>query len=273
MTNEIRRRLLLGGTSLFAVAATSHATRARADSQDKGALPMKDVKALIYDVFGTMVDWRTGVARESRDILGPLGYSLDWIAFADAWRAEYQPAMEEVRAGRIPFSKLDVIHRHMLERIRPRFGLEKLSEPVLQNLNLAWHRLDAWPDVPASQMRLRKRFLLAPCSNGNIALMVDLARRNGFHWDAILGAEIARDYKPKPIVYLASAEAFNLKPEETMMVAAHSGDLQAARAVGLRTAFVAQPDEFGLNTGETKPAGAVDLAVPSFTALAEALGC
>lgn len=234
---------------------------------------MKDVKALIYDVFGTMVDWRTGVARESRDILGPLGYSLDWIAFADAWRAEYQPAMEEVRAGRIPFSKLDVIHRHMLERIRPRFGLEKLSEPVLQNLNLAWHRLDAWPDVPASQMRLRKRFLLAPCSNGNIALMVDLARRNGFHWDAILGAEIARDYKPKPIVYLASAEAFNLKPEETMMVAAHSGDLQAARAVGLRTAFVAQPDEFGLNTGETKPAGAVDLAVPSFTALADALGC
>ncbi len=234
---------------------------------------MKEVKALIYDVFGTMVDWRTGVARESKSILGPLGYSLDWIAFADAWRGEYQPAMEEVRSGRIPFSKLDFIHRVMLERIRPRFGLEKVEEPVLQELNLAWHRLDAWPDVPYAQMRLRKRFMLAPCSNGNIALMADLARRNDFRWDAILGAEIARDYKPKPIVYLAAAEAFNLKPEQTMMVAAHSGDLQAARAVGLKTAFVAQPNEFGLNTGETKPNGEVDLAVPSFTALAEALGC
>jgi len=273
MTNETRRRLLIGGTSLFAVAATSHATRAQANHHEGGDRPMKDVKALIYDVFGTMVDWRTGVARESKDILGPLGHSLDWLAFADAWRAEYQPAMEEVRAGRIPFSKLDIIHRHMLERVRPRFGLEKVPEPVLQNLNLAWHRLDAWPDVPASQMRLRKRFLLAPCSNGNIALMADLARRNGFHWDAILGAEIARDYKPKPIVYLASAEAFNLKPEETMMVAAHSNDLQAARAVGLRTAFVSQPHGFGPNPCETKPAGPVDIAVSSFTELADALGC
>jgi 2-haloacid dehalogenase len=271
MTNTTRRRLLVGGTSLLAVAATSPISRARADHHSGG--PMKEVKALIYDVFGTMVDWRTGVARESKSILGPLGYSLDWIAFADAWRGEYQPAMEEVRSGRIPFSKLDFIHRVMLERIRPRFGLEKVEEPVLQELNLAWHRLDAWPDVPYAQMRLRKRFMLAPCSNGNIALMADLARRNDFRWDAILGAEIARDYKPKPIVYLAAAEAFNLKPEQTMMVAAHSGDLQAARAVGLKTAFVAQPNEFGLNTGETKPNGEVDLAVPSFTALAEALGC
>lgn len=233
---------------------------------------MQGVKALIYDVFGTLVDWRTCVARESQIILEPLGYKLDWIAFADAWRAEYQPGMEEIRSGRIPFSKLDVVHRRMLERIRPRFGLEKLDEPVLKNLNLAWHRLDAWPDVPPGLQRLRKKFLLAPCSNGNIALMVDLARRNNFPWDAILGAEIARDYKPKPGVYLAAAEAFNLEPGEVMMCAAHSNDLQAAANVGLRTAHIAKVDEFGPNTGEAGPTVPVDVAAKTMVELAEKLG-
>ncbi|HZP87963.1 MAG TPA: haloacid dehalogenase type II [Burkholderiales bacterium] len=229
---------------------------------------MNDVKALIYDVFGTLVDWRTGVARESRKVLEPLGYKLDWIGFADAWRAEYQPAMEEVRAGRIPFSKLDIIHRRMLDRVRPRFGLEKLEEPTLAELNLAWHRLDAWQGVSAGLHRLRKRYLLAPCSNGNIALMVDLARRNDFPWDAILGAEIARDYKPKPVVYLASAEAFNLAPHQVMMVAAHSNDLKAAAEAGLRTGHVAQVDEFGPNTGEPGPTVPVDVSARSFEAFA-----
>lgn len=233
---------------------------------------MEGVKALIYDVFGTLVDWRTCVARESKIILEPLGYKLDWIAFADAWRAEYQPGMEEVRSGRIPFSKLDVIHRRMLERIRPRFGLEKLEEPVLKNLNLAWHRLDAWPDVPPGLVRLHKRFWLAPCSNGNISLMVDLARRNGFPWDAILGAEIARDYKPKPGVYLAAADAFSLEPGEVMMVAAHSNDLAAAAGVGLRTAHVAKVDEFGPGKGEPGPTVPVDIAAKTMVELAEKLG-
>ncbi|MEY3899471.1 MAG: hypothetical protein RI962_626, partial [Pseudomonadota bacterium] len=160
------------------------------------------VKAMVFDVFGTLVDWRTCVARESRMILEPLGYKLDWIAFANAWRAEYQPGMEEIRAGRKPFSRLDVVHRGMLDRVRPRFGLESLDEPTLRNLNLVWHRLDAWPGVTAGLHRLRRKFMLGPCSNGNISLMVDLARRNEFPWDAILGAEIAGDYKPKPRVYL-----------------------------------------------------------------------
>ena len=136
------------------------------------------MKALFFDVFGTIVDWRTGVAREAQAILKPLGYALDWLAFADAWRAQYQPGMDEVRTGRMPFAKLDVIHRRMLDRIRPRFGLEKVDEDVLTELNLAWHRLDAWKDVAPGFARLRSRFLLAPCSNGNIALMVDLARRD-----------------------------------------------------------------------------------------------
>lgn len=225
---------------------------------------MDNVKAMVFDVFGTLMDWRTSIARESKMVLEPLGYKLDWLQFADAWRAEYQPGMEEVRSGRIPFSKLDVIHRRMLERIRPRFGLEKLDEPTLKHLNLAWHRLEAWPDVPAALARLRKRYLLAPCSNGNIALMVDLARRNNIHWDAILGSEIARDYKPKPIVYLATAEAFNLEPGEVMMVAAHSNDLEAAGKTGLRTGHVAQVDEYGPNTGEAKPTVPVDVFAPSF---------
>jgi len=225
---------------------------------------MDGVKAMFFDVFGTLVDWRSGVAHESKIVLEPLGYKLDWTSFADAWRAEYQPAMEEVRSGRIPFSKLDVIHRRMLDRIRPRFGLESLGELALQQLNLAWHRLDAWKGVSAGLHRLHTRFLLAPCSNGNISLMVDLARRNDFRWDAILGAEIAGDYKPKPRVYLAAAEAFNLAPQACMMVAAHSGDLEAAARVGLRTAHVAQPDEFGPGTGEIGPLVSVDVSARSF---------
>jgi 2-haloacid dehalogenase len=226
------------------------------------------VKAMVFDVFGTLVDWRTCVARESRMILEPMGYKLDWIAFANAWRAEYQPGMEEIRTGRKPFSRLDVVHRGMLDRVRPRFGLESLDEPTLRNLNLVWHRLDAWPGVTAGLHRLRRKFMLGPCSNGNISLMVDLARRNEFPWDAILGAEIAGDYKPKPRVYLAAAEALGIEPHECMMVAAHSNDLEAAAKVGLRTGFVAQPDEFGPNTGEVAPTLKVDIAASSFQAFA-----
>ena len=229
------------------------------------------MRALFFDVFGTIVDWRTGIAREAQAILKPLGYALDWLAFADAWRAQYQPGMNEVRTGRIPFAKLDVIHRRMLDRIRPRFGLEKVDEDVLAELNLAWHRLDAWKDVAPGFARLRHRFLLAPCSNGNIALMVDLARRNDIRWDAILGSEIAGDFKPKPRVYLAAAEALNLQPGECMMVAAHSNDLAAAAALGLRTAHVARPGENGPGTGEAAPRVPVDVAARSFEDLADKL--
>jgi 2-haloacid dehalogenase len=228
------------------------------------------VKALFFDVFGTMVDWRGGVARESEAVLRPLGHALDWIAFADAWRAEYQPAMEEVRAGRTPFARLDIVHRRMLDKIRPRFGLERLDDATLAELVLAWHRLDAWPDVVRAFPRLRRRFRLAPVSNGNIALMADLARRNDFHWDAILGAEIAHDYKPKPRVYLASAEAFGLAPSECTMVAAHTHDLEAAAKAGLRTAHVARPQESP--KGESAPGARVDLAARDFEDLADKLG-
>src|SRR5579863_10180529 len=230
------------------------------------------VKALFFDVFGTLVDWRTSIAREAKALLEPRGYALDWAAFADAWRGEYQGAMEEVRAGRIAFCKLDVLHRRNLDRILPRFAAQSLGEDERRALNMAWHRLDAWPDVAPGLARLKRRYLLAPVSNGNISLMVDLARRNDLPWDAILGAEIASDYKPKPRVYLAAAEAFDLKPHACMMVAAHTGDLMAAAAQALRTAHVARPNESGPGRGESKPSRPVDIAVQSLEELATQLG-
>ena len=228
------------------------------------------IKALLFDVFGTLVDWRSGVARDARALLAPLGIEADWIAFADAWRDQYQPAMEEVRAGRIPFSKLDVLHRRNLDVVLRDLGLERVDEATRVNLNLAWHRLDAWPDVAPGLAKLRERFLLAPCSNGHISIMANLARRNRLPWDAILGAEIARDYKPKPVVYLSSAAAFDCAPEEAMMVAAHSYDLSSAAACGLRTAFIARPQERP-GKSEAKATVPVDVSAGSLVELAQQL--
>jgi 2-haloacid dehalogenase len=230
------------------------------------------VKALFFDVFGTLVDWRTSIAREAEALLKPKAVTLDYFAFADAWRGEYQGALEEVRAGRIGFCKLDILHRRNLELTLKRFDIGTLTEDEKRNFNLAWHRLDAWPDVPTGLARLKRGYVIAPVSNGNISLMVDLARRNGFPWDVILGAEVAGDYKPKPRVYLAAAEALDLKPEACMMVAAHSSDLAAAAAFGLRTAHVARPNEHGPGRGEAAPTVAVDVAVKSVDELAAKLG-
>ncbi|HEX4596461.1 MAG TPA: haloacid dehalogenase type II [Burkholderiaceae bacterium] len=230
---------------------------------------MGDVRALLFDVFGTLVDWRTSIAREASILLGARGVAIDWEAFADAWRDQYQPAMEQVRSGRMPFCKLDVLHRRNLDVVLDHFKLNHIDQATRAELNLAWHRLDAWPDVTPALARLRTRFRLAPCSNGNISLMADLARRNDILWDAILGAEVARDYKPKPVVYLSSAAAFDCAPEQTMMVAAHSSDLAAAAAAGLGTAFVARPDERGPGRGERRAAVPVDIEVTSLIELAD----
>jgi 2-haloacid dehalogenase len=234
---------------------------------------MQAVRALFFDVFGTLVDWRGPVARETRQLLSPLGVVIDWEAFADAWRGQYQPAMQEVRSGRVPFCKLDALHRHNLDRVMTHFGLDHIDVRTRDELNLAWHRLDAWPDAAPGLARLRGKFRIAPCSNGNVSLMVDLARRNGFAWDAIVGAEFARDYKPKPAVYLSAAAAFDCEPAQAMMVAAHSSDLVAAAATGLRTAFIARPDEHGPGRGEPAASVPVDLSVSSLTELADRLGC
>lgn len=231
---------------------------------------MAHIRLLIFDVFGTLVDWRGSIAREVRARLGDR--VRDPHAFADAWRAQYQPAMEEVRSGRLPFSKLDVLHRRNLDHVLAQWRLGDVDEATRRALNLAWHRLDAWPDVAPALLRLRERYFVAPCSNGNISLMVDLARRNGFAWDAILGAELARNYKPEPAVYLSAAAAFDCAPGEVLMVAAHSSDLAAAEAAGLRTAHVARPDEAGPGRGEKAPAQPVDYAAPDLLHLAAQLG-
>jgi 2-haloacid dehalogenase len=248
MTSITRRSVLRGAIAVVAGAFASRAvlTPIRVFAQARAGASAERVKAL--------------------------GYNLDWHAFADAWRALYQPSMEEVRSGRQPFVKLDILHRRMLDQIRPKFGLEKLDDKVADDLNLAWHRIDTWPDVVPGFKRLQRKFMLAPCSNGNIALMVDIARRNKFSWDAVLGSEIARDFKPKPAVYLMTAAALNLRPEEVMMCAAHSDDLRSAASNGLRTAHIARPGENGPGTGESAPRVPVDFAAKNMEDLATQLG-
>jgi 2-haloacid dehalogenase len=227
--------------------------------------------ALFFDVFGTLVDWRTGVARETEFILKPRGYSLEWPAFADAWVAEYQPGIEAVRSGRISYTKLDVLLRQMLDTILPRFGVTGLPEEDRQLLTFAWHRLDGWSDVKPALVRLSRHFMLAPVSNGNFLIMADIAKRNGWRWDAILGADIARDYKPKPRVYLAAAEALDLRPGDCLMVSAHYDDLTSPAASGMRTAYVARPDEYGPGKEPEPIAGNVDISVNSLEELADKL--
>jgi 2-haloacid dehalogenase len=206
-----------------------------------------DVQALVFDVFGTVVDWRGGIAREATGFLARHAPNADPAAFADAWRRRYSPAMEEVRSGRRPFIRLDVLHRENLEALLPEFGIDSSAVPPLEldALNLAWHRLDPWPDSVPGLGRLKLGFIIAPLSNGNIRLMLDLAKRAGLPWDAILGAEIAQAYKPAPEAYLRTAEALMLKPQQVCLVAAHNDDLAAARRCGLRTAFIPRPMEHG----------------------------
>jgi 2-haloacid dehalogenase len=268
MTTFNRRRVLQGG-ALIALSGGGILGGSKMQAQTN---PVPEVQALFFDVFGTVVDWRNGVAREAERILKPIGYSLDWLAFADAWRGQYQAGMEGIRTGREPFVKLDVIHRRMLDLIKPKFGLEKLDETTQAELNLAWHRLDVWPDVTPGFARLRTRLRLCPCSNGNIALMADIGRRNDLRWHAVLGSEIAGDFKPKPRVYLASAEALNLKPGQCMMVAAHSADLKAAATQGLRTGHVGRPGEGGPGTGESSPRGEFDVVAKDFVDFATKMG-
>lgn len=204
-----------------------------------------DIKALVFDVFGTVVDWRTSVTREGRALGARKGIQADWEGLADAWRGRYQPSMEEVRSGRRPWTNLDTLHRESLTELLGEFGIEGLSEQEIDDFNRAWHRLDPWADSVEGMCRMREKFTLATLSNGNTALLVNMAKRAGLPWDAILGAEPARAYKPLPEAYLRTVAFLGLEPGEVMLVAAHNDDLVAARSHGLRTAFVSRPTEYG----------------------------
>jgi len=211
------------------------------------------VKALVFDVFGTVVDWRSSIIREARLLGRRKRIRADWAAFADAWRAGYRPAMARVRSGELPWTRIDDLHRMILDGLLPRFGLDGLTEDEIVHLNHAWHRLKPWPDARAGLARLKRRHVIATLSNGNVALLVDMAKRAGLPWDCVLSAELVRHYKPDPETYLGAADLLGVKPHELMMVAAHKDDLHAARACGLKTAYVTRPREHG-------PAAKPDLA-------------
>jgi len=232
------------------------------------------IRALLFDVFGTCVDWRSSVAREVAAAAGSAAIDgVDGEAFADAWRARYQPQMETVRNGSRPWTDLDVLHREALDGVLAEQGLEALGDAERDALNRAWHRLDPWPDTREGLLRLRRRYVVAPVSNGHVALVVALARHGGLVWDTVLGAEPAQAYKPAPEAYLRSVATLRLTPEETMMVAAHASDLVAAAACGLRTAFVHRPTEHGpgQTTDLVAPAG-VDVEAHDLIDLAGLLG-
>ena len=232
------------------------------------------IQALTFDVFGTVVDWRNSLIREGEELGRAHGLRVDWARFADSWRGLYQPQLERVRSGQVPWTVLDTLHRQALDRLLVDFKITGLSEAEIDHFNRAWHRLDPWPDTVAGLQRLKRRFILATLSNGNVALIVNMARRAGLPWDAVLGAEVARHYKPQPEAYLTTAAMLGLKPEQCMMVAAHNGDLGAASAVGLRTAFVARPTEHGPGqTTDVKATREWDVVADSFVDLATRLGC
>jgi len=229
------------------------------------------LKALVFDVFGTTVDWRSTIVREG-EALGRKKYlEVDWPAFADAWRGRYEPSMERVRSGEIPWTKLDDLHRASLEELIVEFGVEDLSEQEKDTLNMAWHRLEPWPDAVAGLTLMKKRHVIAPLSNGNVSLLVDLAKEAGLPWDLILSSELVRRYKPDPETYLMAPDLLGLSPDQVMMVAAHPHDLRAARESGLRTAYVLRPLEFGPGSEAEPPDPSFDLVASDFIELARKL--
>ncbi|MBT7612252.1 MAG: haloacid dehalogenase type II [Rhodospirillaceae bacterium] len=231
------------------------------------------ITGLLFDVFGTVVDWRTGVARDVAGFFDPLDVDVDSHAFADAWRGKYQPAMKGVRDGARGYVALDTLHLENLETILAEFGLaDRVDQEGRAWLNRAWERLPPWPDSVPGLTALKSRYAIATCSNGSIALMLGLARYGGLPWDALLGAEIAQSYKQKPEVYLKSVEAMGYAPDEVMMVAAHNDDLFAAQDAGLRTAFIPRPTEHGPDqTSDLEPTGKWDVVADDLLDLAQQL--
>lgn len=231
-------------------------------------------KALLFDVFGTVVDWRGSIIAEGQAFGRARGLDVDWAAFADGWRAKYQPAMQRVRDGQTGWVKLDDLHRQNLDELLEEMAITCLTRDEIDHWNRVWHRLSAWPDAIEGLTRLKTKFILATLSNGNVALIVNMAKHANLPWDAVLGAEVAGHYKPQPEAYLKTAQILGLAPEECLMVAAHNSDLVAAGACGLGTAFVARPREYGCGqTADKEAENEYHYVAGDFLDLAYQLGC
>lgn len=235
--------------------------------------PAAGLRVLAFDVFGTVVDWRSGLIAAGERLGKRCGLPVDWPALADAWRDGYGPGMDRIRRGQLSWEKLDRLHRLILNNLIPRFGLESLSEEDRDELNRAWHHLPPWPDALPGLTRLRRRYPVVALSNGNMSLLIGMARHAGLPWDGILSAELVRRYKPDPEVYLQVPELLDVRPSDVLMVAAHVWDLEGAQAAGLRTAFVHRPLERGPDVQPPiPPAGRFDVEARDFLDLAERLG-
>lgn len=231
------------------------------------------VKALTFDVFGTVVDWRSSIIRDGQLLGAAAGLPIDWARFADRWREGYAPAMNRVRQGELPWTTLDHLHRMILDPLLEEFGILALTEEQKRDFNRVWHRLDPWPDAVAGLLRLKRRYLIASLSNGNLSLLANLAKYGGLPWDVVLSAELFQHYKPDPEVYLGAASLLDLPPSQLLMVAAHPSDLRAARAAGLKTAYILRPAEYGPNRPiDTAADNEFDLVAGDFLELAAKLG-
>ncbi len=232
-----------------------------------------EIKALAFDVFGTVVDWRSALIREGGELGEAKGLEVDWVAFAHAWRAGYEPAMQRVRSGELPWLNLDALHRIILDGLIEQFGIDSLNEAERDRLNRVWHRLDPWPDARLGLERLRGQFIVAPLSNGNVSLLTNMAKRADLRWDCVLSVELSHHYKPDPEVYQKAAQLLDLLPEQVMMVAAHNSDLKAAQAEGFQTAFVYRTNEYGPHqTTDLEPETSFDIVAKDFSDLADQLG-
>ncbi len=232
-----------------------------------------NVGAVIFDVFGTVVDWRGSISEQSSAFGNARGIEADWDAFADAWRSKYGPYMNKVRTGELPWTNLDALHRMSLEEALGEFGIASLSEDELHEITLFWHRLRPWADAVPGLYRLKSRYVIATMSNGNVAMMTNMAKNSGLPWDCILGAEVARHYKPDPESYLTTVALLGLRPDQVVMAAAHTGDLVAAGKLGLRTAYIPRPMEHGPGRSPEPAAdGQFDVCASDFVDLAAKLG-
>ena len=234
---------------------------------------MRDIRALAFDVFGTVVDWRASIIEEGAAFARTHGIEVDWPRFADAWRAGYAPAMDRVRRGELPWLKIDQLHRRILDDLVRDFRIEGLNEAALDHLNRVWHRLRPWPDSVPGLTRLKRKFVVTTLSNGNLSLLVDMARNAGLPWDCVISAELFRQYKPDPETYRGCAALLDVEPDALLMVASHKSDLRAAQRVGCRAAFVRRPREHGPDvTPDLRAEADFDYNVDSIEELADVLG-